>query len=136
MKKIVKKIANKEVLSYGFWGVTTTLVNIIIYSVLCIFIDYKIANLIAIIVGKTYAYFVNKFFVFKSHCKNVKELMKEIGSFAVTRGFSGVVDYFGVLFCVEILRIDKQISKYLVTAIVMIMNYIFGKFVVFSKKKE
>lgn len=124
----------KEIFRYGVAGATTTLVNIGIYYVLVLFeVDYKLANLIAIICSKIYGYIVNKFFVFKSHCKTRKELAIEIGKYAGARGFTGLVDYIGVFLLVEFIGINKVYSKYGIAVTVIVLNYIFGKFVIFNK---
>lgn len=136
MRKLIYRLLNRETIAYVFWGISTTLINIAVYSLLCFLIDYKIANIIAIVTGKVYAYFVNKYFVFRHRCLDWRELLKEIGSFVATRGFSGVIDYFGVILLVEIFSVEKKISKYVITILVMIMNYIFGKWIVFKKKHQ
>lgn len=135
MREKLWKFVHSEIFSYIFWGVTTTLVNIIVYTVFCQFIEYWVANIVAIITGKVYAYFVNKCFVFKSKCDNLKELLKEIFVYILTRGFSGLVDFFGVVILVEGIGANENIAKYIITVIVMILNYVFGKMVVFTSKK-
>lgn len=135
-KKLEKRKTIKEFVIYGIVGVTTTLVNIVIYQVLLFFkCHYTIANLIAIISCKIYGYLANKNIVFKSHCDSVKELLKELVKFVFARGFTGLVDYFGLILCVEILNKDKVISKYVIQIIVIILNYVMGKYIVFKKKE-
>ena len=124
-----------ELVRYGFAGVSTTLINIFVFRSILIFgIDYRQANLIALIVSKVYGYIINKLFVFHSHCKNIRDLMVEIISYTAARGFTGIVDFFGLILMVEVMGLDKVISKYIIQAIVIILNYLFGKFVVFYKK--
>lgn len=130
-----KKKSFSEIVRYGIAGVTTTLVNIGLYQGLLLFgIDYKAANLIAIIGSKIYGYIVNKLFVFKSHCATRKELLIEIGKFIGARGITGIVDYLGLILLVEVFNLDKVISKYGITVVVIVLNYIFGKFLVFKKE--
>lgn len=126
----------KEFIIYGIVGVTTTLVNIAIYQVLLFFkCHYTVANLIAIITCKIYGYLANKNIVFKSHCESIKELLKELTKFVFARGFTGLVDYFGLILCVEVFNADKVISKYVIQVIVIILNYVLGKYLVFKKKE-
>lgn len=132
--KRFKKIINRQVIDYFIWGISTTLVNIVLYTLLCMITDYRIANLAAIIVCKIYAYVVNKLFVFHSKCKNIKELLLEISRYVLSRGFTGVIDYIGVIFLVEFIEVNKLVSKYSITVLVMILNYLFGKHAVFRKK--
>lgn len=141
--KIFKKVFSREFITYGIFGVLTTLVNIIIFKLLFenIGIAYGIANIIAVLSAKIFAYITNKLFVFKHHCESVKELLLEIVKCVFARGFTGLVDIFGMFFAVEILNADEMITKYIIQVIVIILNYILGKKVVFknndrSKKAE
>lgn len=131
--KRFKEIINRQVIDYFIWGVSTTLVNLVLYTLLCLIVDYRIANFIAIIVCKIYAYVVNKYFVFRSRCSNMKELFQEVSRYVLSRGLTGLVDYVGVLILVEVAGIHKLVSKYAITVLVMILNYILGKYAVFKK---
>ncbi len=133
--KRLKDIINKQVIDYLIWGGSTTLVNLVLYTLLCMIVDYRIANLIAIIVCKIYAYIVNKFFVFCSRCSDMRELLQEVFRYVLSRGFTGIVDYVGVLVLVEVVDVHKLVSKYAITVLVMVLNYILGKYAVFKKKK-
>ena len=134
--KIWSKIHNKEFMMYVLLGATTTILNLFSYDVLCIVLDYWIANIIAGIFSKVYSYFTNKFFVFKSRCANVGELLKELGMYIVTTGISGTIDLVGVPFLVSGLAFDKKIAKYIMAVVVIIVNYILRKKIVFRKKTE
>lgn len=131
--KRLKEIINRQVIDYFIWGVSTTLVNLVLYTLLCLIVDYRIANFIAIIVCKIYAYVVNKYFVFRSRCGNMKELFQEVSRYVLSRGFTGLVDYVGVLILVEVAGIHKLASKYFITVLVMFLNYILGKYAVFRR---
>ena len=65
-----------EILRYGIAGVATTVLNIVVYQILLLFIDYRMSNLIAIFVAKLFAYISNKHFVFNSRCGSIKELLR------------------------------------------------------------
>ena len=132
----MSKIHNKEFMMYVLLGATTTILNLFSYDVLCIVLDYWIANIIAGIFSKVYSYFTNKFFVFKSRCANVGELLKELGMYIVTTGISGTIDLVGVPFLVGGLAFDKKIAKYIMAVVVIIVNYILRKKIVFRKKTE
>ncbi len=130
----IKNTRLKELVVYFVVGVSTTVVNIASYHLLVFLgIDYKIANLLALFLCKVYGYFANKTIVFHSKCDSFGELLKEIIKYIGSRGFTGIVDYFGLIFAVEILGLDKIYSKYAIEIIVFILNYILGKFFVFKK---
>ncbi len=141
ISKIVDKLKDKEQLKELFWygisGVTTTIVNIGVYYLLQkAGMDYNIANLIAIVTAKLYAFVTNKILVFRTHTPSFKEFFVEFFKFFVARGFTGVVDFVGVWFMVSVCGIDQMISKYFIQVVVIILNYVFGKKFVFVKKEE
>lgn len=136
MKDRIRKIIKCEWIAYAFWGFATTLVNVVIYTILCKFTDYRVANIIAIAAAKIYSYFANKFFVFKSFCGSWKNLFREIMAYVLSRGFTGILDFTGVIFLVEILQVRHDIAKYVITVIVIILNYFLGKKVVFVQREN
>lgn len=140
--KVLSKFlqTNQQIISYGIFGVLTTVINIASYQVLLLFVDYKISNLIAIILTKIVAYIVNKKFVFRTKCQSILELLKEMCRYTITRGLTGIIDYVGVIILVEFFHFNESYVKYLVQILVIVLNYIFGKKAVFVtglvKKKE
>jgi len=143
-KTKLDRLINRETISYGFWGVMTTIINIGLYRILLLFPyfadenrgGFAAANAIAIIAAKVAAYFVNKFFVFKKKNDSAGSLMKEIFRFVYTRGLTFLLDYFGLIFLVDVLGGDKKYMKYITTIVVVIVNYLFGKFLVFRKQPD
>lgn len=141
IKKIFDKLRDKEQLKELFWygisGVTTTLVNVGLFYVLQkAGMNYNLANLIAIISAKLYAFVTNKLLVFRTHTPSFKEFFVEFFKFFVARGFTGVVDFVGVWFMVSVCGIDRMISKYVIQVVVIVLNYVLGKKFVFIKEKE
>lgn len=130
-----------QIINYGIIGVVTMIVNIATYQILILFsIDYKISNLIAIILTKIVAYILNKEYVFHTKCENISELIKEMIRYSFARGLTGVIDYLGVIVLVEFFRFDKVYVKYFIQFIVVALNYVLGKKMVFvsgrKSKKE
>lgn len=132
MKEHKKDI--KELILYAIFGVGTTIANILVYQLLLFVCDYRVSNLIAIIFTKILAYIVNKKFVFCSHCASMKELIGEAVRFIITRGFTGLIDYFGLIIMVEIFGFHKVYTKYGLQVLVIALNYVFGKKTVFVSK--
>lgn len=136
-RNTLKKVLNPETIYYVVFGVLTTILGVAVYRILLyVGMGYQYANLISLIIGKLAAYLCNKLFVFKVHQNSFVELLKEFGRFVVARGTTFFIDYFGVIFAVEVLHGDKVISKYFFAVLVLILNYIFGKLVVFKKKDK
>ena len=129
-----KKIT--ELVRYGFFGAATTVLNLAVYQLLLLFMDYRISNLIAILAAKIFAYVVNKRFVFRSKCGSIKSLLAEMLRFIITRGATGLFDYFALILAVEVFGFERVWSKYVIQVIVIILNYVLGKKAVFLNKKS
>lgn len=136
MKSVFNKTMGEAVV-YGLTGLSTSVINLAIYHVgVALKCNYKIVNLAAILTSKIYGYLANKIIVFQTHCLSYKELAKEIGRYAAARGVTGIVDYFGLIACVQFFHIDRVLSKYIIQILVIILNYIMSKKLVFEKTKE
>lgn len=122
----------KELYRYFAVGISTTVFNVAVYHLLLSAgLEYWLGNAIAIVGSKIYAYLTNKFIVFHSHCTSCTKALLELVRFVFARGFTGLVDYFGLIFAVEVLCMDQVISKYCIQIVVIVLNYFIGKKVVF-----
>ena len=125
----------QELLSYLVFGLLTTVVNVGVFNLLYVLdVEYQFANLTALVLAKLFAYFTNKHFVFKTKTRQGFESIREFIRFVFARGFTGLVDYFGLIFLVEIISFDPVYSKYGLQVVVIVLNYILGKKLVFTKK--
>lgn len=126
-----------ELRNYIFWGVASTLLNIMM-SWLLVFIglDYKISNALTLITVKIFCYITNKLFVFKTPFGNVSSFVREALSFIFARWITFLVDYFGVILLVDVCGQKFIISKCILSIVVIILNYILSKWIVFKKKKD
>ncbi len=119
---------------YGAAGLSTTLVNILLFRLLSLVLPgYRPANLIAIVVSKVYGYFASKLFVFRSRGLKPGQLVREIISYIAARGFTGVVDYFGLILLISV-GLPPFPAKVAVQGAVIALNYLLGKFVVFRQR--
>ncbi len=132
MNRIFEK---KEAARYLFWGVMTVLLNYFSYLFLKQFLPYQIANLFSILITKVFAYCTNKKFVFRTKT-GLKEQIYEIFRYILGRGFTGVVDFVGLIFLVNVLSMDDRIGKMIMIVITTALNYLLGKVFVFKKKPE
>lgn len=137
IKEYIKKIFSLEILRYGIAGGCVTLSNALLYFVFLQFgIVYTVANIISLVLSKTIGYFMNKFWVYESKCGSLKEAFFELLRFIGARGFTGLVDFFGVIVFVEFFSFGERISKIILMLLVIVLNYILGKKAVFIKKGE
>lgn len=121
------KMLNRQTISYVFFGLLTTCINIFLFKILIhAGFNYNLSNIITLIVVKIVSYIVNKLFVFRSTIRNFKDLIIEFGAFMLTRGFTMLIDFFGVMLFVEVFHFQVDYSKYTFIIIVTIINYFFG----------
>lgn len=136
-------IKYKEVIMYLIFGVATTLVNWIVYSLLMktSVINMTVSNAIAWFAAVVFAYITNKIFVFESKSWNPAEVWKEVVKFFGARIATGVIEIVGLplLYYIgvkqSIFGVEGFLAKILVSVIVVILNYVFSKIFVFSTKK-
>ena len=128
-------LANKDIIIYIFFGALTTLVNLAVYYPLYNFtsISATLCNGIAWIVSVAFSFLTNKPFVFNSHDWSAKTLIPELLKFIGCRIASGTVESLIILVSVDILGWDGNIWKIITGAVVIILNYIGSRFIVFKK---
>ena len=133
IKRIKQKLINRETILYGIVGAGTSILNVALFHVLVkLGIEYKIANIITLIIGKGTAYVCNKNIVFRSHADTFTGLLREIGRFIIARGTTMLIDYFGLIILVEYMHVAKLPGKCFVTVLVIVLNYVIGKKHVFK----
>ena len=142
----------REIIMYMIMGFATTAVNWVAYAAcVSIFhidrlvwgfdIDVLISNVIAWTVAVIFAYVTNKLLVFESYSWKLSFVIKEFVLFISARLATGVLEILGVPFLVglglnqTILGIEGMVSKVLVSVIVVILNYVFSKLIIFKKEK-
>lgn len=126
----------KEVVNYLIFGGLTTLVNFVVYFIAkWIGIEEWISNTIAWVIAVAFAYITNKIFVFESKTKGKKEILKEFASFFTCRAFSGILDIGLFWLLVEKFEFNDIIIKIILQIVVILLNYIFSKLLVFKKKE-
>ena len=143
----MKKIWNlykkyEEIINYLIFGVLTTLVSLItkwglLYTILdpTNSLDLQIAIIISWICSVSFAYVTNRLYVFKSENKGI---LKEIVSFFGARLLTLGIEMFIMWFFVTYLKMNSDIMVFIWTIatqfIIIVLNYIFSKLIVFRKK--
>ena len=132
--KLIKK--HKAFIAYGVFGVFTTIVNIVTYNVCYshLGISNTLSNIFAWILAVTFAYLTNKVWVFGSRSWAWSTLKREIAAFAGCRIATGVMDLVIMFICVDIMEWNALLMKLLSNILVIILNYVFSKLVIFKKK--
>lgn len=162
MKKLFVKY--KEIIMYLIFGVATTLVRWItqwIFSALFDSILPKesidwwifhydstvvfVATLISWTLAVIFAYVTNKLWVFESKSWKPSIAIREFWQFFLSRFLTGIIEIGGVALLVGlgvnkiVLKQDTMDATILMSAIIMVLNYVFSKLIVFrnpDKKKK
>ena len=124
---LIKK--HEEIIRYLIAGILTTVVSIVSYYLFrIIHIHYLISTILSWILAVIFAYFVNKFYVFKNNKKDILEFV----NFIKYRLISLLMEFITMYVLVDILFINDRISKIIVQGIVLVLNYLFSKIFVFK----
>lgn len=137
-------IKYKEIITYVIFGGLTTLVNWVVYTLLvnCTSAGITISNAIAWVASVIFAFVTNKIWVFESKSFKPTVLIKEFISFIASRVVTGFFEIAGVPLLVKIgmdqtiFGIKGMAAKLIVSVVVIILNYVFSKLIVFRKKKN
>lgn len=127
---------HQEGMRYLIFGALTTLVNIVAYSILyyAFHINNATSNIIAWIIGATFAYITNKLYVFNSKVNTKIELLKEILYFYGCRLLTLVIDEAIMIVTVDKFGWNALLMKIIANIIVIILNFVFSKILIFKKK--
>lgn len=130
---------HKEVLNYLICGGIATVINIIVFTVLNLIIGkelYKVSNAISILAAVFFQYFSNRFFVFERKNQTKKEVWIEFWKFMSARAVTALID-MGIMYVgISLLLINEYIMKVFTQIVIIILNYIFSKFLVFTTKSK
>lgn len=137
LKELYKK--HKEIIKYVIVGVLTTIVSLVVYyGLVFTILDPKkalmlqIANVVSWIAAVTFAFITNRKFVFESKNKN---WFIEAVKFYASRLLTLFVDMGLMFILVTLLKFDDKICKIIVQFVILVLNYILSKFLVFIKKE-
>lgn len=138
MIRLIKKILANEKMRYLIAGGCTTGVNLVSFFLLRLTtsISRNTCNAIAIAMAIAFAYFANKFFVFQSKKKGFYATVVEAIQFVGARLVSMVVEILGFAILCDTFRMHELFSKLFVQVIVLVLNYVFSKLIVFKEKKS
>ncbi len=159
----------KEIISYLFFGVVTTLVNWAVYALMVRLLQVDlsavesadnvvfslfsgnsgksltllfIANLTAWVASVLVAFVTNKLWVFDSKTWRLRIVVRELWEFVGSRLVTGLFEWFGIPALVMLgmkqsfLGIEGFWAKALVSVLVVVLNYVFSKFVVFKNRQK
>lgn len=129
---------HRELVSYVFWGVMTTVVNYAAYTLLTevMHIYYLAGIVIAWAISVLFAYFVNKLFVFRSRDWAWRVALRELWQMVAARLFSLGLEMTIMWFFVDTLHCNHLAVKLAANVVVVIVNYVLSKFIIFKQKTD
>lgn len=142
---IMKTIIIKElwhtlrpIFIYGIVGCIATAINIGIYllSYQYFSIPNVPSNILAWIISVLVAFILNKLYVFESKDMQWVVLMRELSKFLLARLSTGMLDVFIMFFAVDVMVWNATLWKIISNIIVIIVNYVLSKFIVFNEHQK
>ncbi len=133
---------HKEIILYMIFGGLTTVVNWVTYSLFVSFCSITVSNVFAWIFAVVFAYITNKIFVFEQKSWKPSIAFFEFTKFVSSRVLTGVIEIVGVDILVylglnqTVLGVRGMAAKVTVSIVVVILNYVFSKLIVFNKKND
>lgn len=140
IKKLWRFMTSPEMILYIVFGVLTTIINILVYTFLRPRLPLNevaavlTANAIAWVLAVAFAFVTNKLFVFKSKSFEARLFCWELITFVGARLLSLGVDELGMFLLVSVLHVGDLLSKIIVNVLVVMINYVLSKLVIFNKK--
>lgn len=125
---------HRELIVYLICGFLTFVVSMVVYALLSeIFrINVLVANIITWIIAVYFAFSVNRKFVFKSNGNFTSELIQ----FYLGRVVTLVVEQAMLYIFIIRLMFNNMAIKSIAQVVIIILNYIISKFIVFKKEKS
>lgn len=149
IKELILKY--KEIIIYVIFGGMTTVVNLSVFAVFSKLLGdekYLLTNVIAWFAAVVFSYVTNKLWVFESKSWELKVVSKEVSSFFAARIITLGIEEAGLFVLVDLCSMSEVsmnliffelsgefISKGIIAVVVVAVNYILSKLVIFKKKK-
>ena len=83
-----------------------------------------------------FAYITNKLFVFESRSFEKSLMIRELASFFTCRLLTGVLDLAVMYICVDCFGWNDMIMKVISNVLVIVINYVASKLLIFKKSVE
>lgn len=138
-------------LLYLLFGALTTLLSITLFWILNALLGdelYLISNLLSWAAAVIFAFITNKHAVFRSKSRDKRTVVIEIAEFIAARIFSLGAEELGLWILLDVAGLADAsftliftvsgtlVSKSVITVLVVLINYLFGKFIIFKPRGE
>lgn len=128
----------KEILLYLIFGGLTTVVSLVTFWLAGhpLGLNTLIANVISWICAVTFAYFTNAKWVFEAQPESRGEWLRQFVSFYAGRLATLGVEELLLFVFVTLLHCNDMLIKVIGQVVVVVLNYVISKLLIFRKKKE
>ena len=139
MKELLQKY--REIITYTIFGAGTVAVDVGIYGLTVELLGIKLANAMGWCGAVLFAFFTNKYFVFRTGHSGSRAFLREFVEFIAARLLSLAVEVVGVDALVKrglnqpILGVTGGLAKVVITVVVILMNYLLSKFIIFRTRR-
>lgn len=125
----------KGVIRYLFFGICTTIINIISYYACTYMIGWTVVSstVVSWLLAVSFAFITNKIWVFESKTWNKGSVIKEVLSFFLCRILTGVLDLIIMIVSVKILGWSDILMKAISNIAVIMLNYIASRLFIFRR---
>lgn len=132
MLKILFKY--KQFLLYALFGGLTFVVSVMSYGFFCTLLAFNelFSNLLSWILAVSFAFFTNRIWVFQSPTNTSREFFHQLLKFFSSRLATLGVEEIILLLFVTIMHLPNMLVKIAAQIIVIILNYILSKKVIFT----
>ncbi len=126
----------KELMMYGLFGLGTFIVALTTYALFTETLAWPIAlgNAASWVFSTLFAFLTNRRWVFPKHRKGFFAFLMQLWSFTGARFLTLIIEEVMLIVLVEILNFPNMTVKLLAQFIVVTLNYVFSKLIVFRKK--
>lgn len=127
--------AHKEVLLYLFFGGVSFVLNIVLFEFLneTLHVNELVANVICWFACVLFQYVTNRKWVFDGTTEGLNSLIKQIASFFGGRTFTLVLEEVILAIFITWLKFNSLVVKIIAQVVVIVLNYIISKKIVFKK---
>ena len=94
------------------------------------------AQTIAWVAAVLFAFVTNKWWVFESHTLNPGKVWREFVSFVLCRVATFLFNLAALFVMVDLMKMEFFLCKLLISVVVVILNYVFSKILIFTNDKK
>lgn len=128
----------RSVVNYIIFGVSAFFISFLVFALLeqLTPMDWATANIVAWIAATIFSYYTNRSYVFNSHHEKFLSEAIEMARFFVGRGFTLIAEQLILWIGIQLLGMYSLTVKLIAQIVVITLNYLISKFIVFRKKRS